>query len=103
MASRIKKGDTVVVIAGSSKGRTGRVLEVDVRNSRVLVEGVNISKKHIKKQGDQAGRIVEKEASVHISNVALWDTEKGKRRKVRIQRDESGQAVRVDRKTGDQV
>jgi large subunit ribosomal protein L24 len=74
MAIRIRKGDTVQVIAGDDRGRTGRVLSVDEEKQRVVIEKVNFVKRHTKarKQGMKSG-IVEKEAPVHISNVMLYD------------------------------
>ena len=75
---KIKRDDTVVVLAGKNKGSTGRVLKVLPVKNRVIVEGVNVIKRHVKAQGDTPGRIVEKEASLHISNVALWNTEEGR-------------------------
>jgi len=100
---RIHKDDVVVVIAGKNKGRTGKVLRVLPTENRVVVEGVAMVKRHMKGQGDQPGRIVEREASIHVSNVALWDAENNKRRKVSLRRTDDGGQVRVDRKSGQQV
>ena len=70
MAKRIKRGDEVVVISGSHKGQRGKVLEIQVSNNRVLVEGVNLVKKHQRKtQENPEGAIIEKEASIHCSNI----------------------------------
>ncbi|MBO94350.1 MAG: 50S ribosomal protein L24 [Opitutales bacterium] len=70
MAKRIKRGDEVVVISGSHKGKRGKVLEVQLTQERVLVEGVNLVKKHQRKtQENPEGSIIEKEASIHCSNV----------------------------------
>lgn len=72
MAKRIKRGDEVVVISGSHKGERGKVLEVQLAKDRVLVEGVNLVKKHQRKtQENPEGSIIEKEASIHSSNVML--------------------------------
>ncbi len=95
---KIKRDDTVVVIAGKHKGRVGKVVEVFPVEGRVVVEGVNRVKRHVKAQGEQAGSIVEKEAPLHVSNVALYAD--GKRVKVGYKTDESGAKVRVNRKTG---
>jgi len=100
---RIHKDDVVVVIAGSDKGRTGKVVRVIPSESRVVVEGVAIVKRHTRGQGDQPGRIVEREAAIHVSNVALWDSEKNERRKVGVRRSDDGGVVRVDRKSGQQI
>ncbi len=95
---KIKRDDTVVVIAGKHKGRVGKVVEVFPVEGRVVVEGINRVKRHVKAQGEQAGSIVEKEAPLHVSNVALYVD--GKRVKVGYKTDESGAKVRVNRKTG---
>jgi large subunit ribosomal protein L24 len=81
--SKIKRNDQVVVIAGKSKGKTGRVLRVIVTKNRVLVEGVGMIKKHVKPnpQRNIAGGILEQEAPIHISNVMLLDSE-GKKTRV---------------------
>ena len=95
---KIKRDDTVVVIAGKHKGRVGKVVEVFPVEGRLVVEGVNRVKRHVKAQGEQAGSIVEKEAPLHVSNVALYVD--GKRVKVGYKTDDSGAKVRVNRKTG---
>lgn len=72
MAARIKKGDQVVVLAGKYRGRAGRVLRVDPKKNRIVVEGVNVIKRHTRPtQRNPKGGILEKEASIHISNVKL--------------------------------
>jgi len=97
---RIKKGDTVIVIAGKDKGKTGRVLQVIPSEGRVVVEGVRRVKRHQKPVGDQPGAIIEKEAPFQISNVAFWDGEQ----RVKIGFAEiDGRKVRVNRKTGAQL
>lgn len=75
--ARIKKGDDVVVLSGGSKGQAGKVLRVNVRAGTVLIEKVNVVKRNVKPQGDRPGGVVEKEAPVHLSNVALWDAAAG--------------------------
>lgn len=75
--ARIKKGDVVVVTSGGSKGQTGKVLRVNARDGLVLVEKVNVVKRAVKPQGERPGGVVEKEAPVHLSNVALWDAAAG--------------------------
>jgi len=99
---RIKRGDTVVVIAGADKGRKGKVLEVrpgEGADCRVVVEGVSLVKRHVKANGDRPGSIVEKEAAIHVSNVALVDAS-GARVKVALREDAEGKKIRVNRKTG---
>jgi large subunit ribosomal protein L24 len=75
--ARIKKGDIVVVTSGGSKGQTGKVLRVNARDGLVVVEKVNVVKRAVKPQGERPGGVVEKEAPVHLSNVALWDAAAG--------------------------
>ena len=72
---KIRVGDTVVVIAGKDKGKTGEVLQVLAKEERVIVEGVNMVTKHVKpSQADPEGGIVNKEAPIHVSNVAFYDS-----------------------------
>lgn len=84
MAGKIKKGDEVYVLTGKSKGVTGKILRVFTKTNKVLVEGANLVKKHMKPnpQAEQPGGIIEKEAPIHISNVALaLPPQKGKEAK----------------------
>jgi large subunit ribosomal protein L24 len=100
---KVKKGDTVVVIAGKDKGAKGKVIAAFPRRDKVLVEGVNRMKKHEKirttQRGSKTGGIVTQEAAIHISNVQLVDSE-GKPTRVGYRRDENGQKVRIARSTG---
>ena len=77
-AFKIKKGDNVVVIAGKDKGKTGAVLKVMPADSRVVVQGVNVAKRHTKPRPGQPGGMVEKELSIHVSNVAHVDPKDNK-------------------------
>lgn len=95
---RIKKGDTVVVIAGRDKNKTGEVLKVLPKESRVLVEGVNVVKKHKKPSQADEGGIVNKELSIHISNVAYLDASTKKPTKIGY-KIEGDNKVRVAKKT----
>ena len=101
--AKIKRDDTVIVIAGKHKGKTGRVLKVLPSDRRVVVEKVNLVKRQVKPQGDRPGGTMEKEASLHISNVALYDGTAKKRVKVGYKRNDEGKRVRVDRKTGAEI
>lgn len=95
---KIKKNDTVLVIAGKEKGKQGVVIEADPKNQRVRIEGINILKKHIKpRQPGERGRIVEKPGFVHISNVMFVDAETGKPTRVNYQMVD-GKKVRFSRK-----
>jgi large subunit ribosomal protein L24 len=78
MAAKIKKGDKVVVLAGRDKGRTGEVIEVRPDQTRALVRGVNMVKRHQRQTANQEGGIISKEAPVHLSNIALADPKDGK-------------------------
>jgi len=80
---KIKTGDAVVVITGKDKGKTGNVTSVIKSNNRVIVEGVNIVKRHRKATQESPGKIEEKEASIHISNIAHIDPESGKATRVK--------------------
>jgi large subunit ribosomal protein L24 len=96
---RIRNGDTVVVIAGKQTGTTGRVVKVLPDTAQVVVEGVKVVKRHTKPQGERPGGIVEKEAPISISNVALWNEAESRRVKVRFEM-RDGKKVRVDKRTG---
>ena len=80
---KIKTGDTVIVITGKDKGKTGNVTSVIKANDRVVVEGVNIMKRHKKATQESPGKIEEIESSIHISNVAHLDPETGKPTRVK--------------------
>ena len=96
----IKKGDRVTVIAGASKGTTGEVLEVLPKINRVIVEQVNVVKKHQKPTNENAGGIIEKAAPIHISNVMHVDPKSGE--PTRIGRKEvDGKLVRYSKKSGE--
>jgi large subunit ribosomal protein L24 len=97
---KIKKGDTVIVISGADKGTTGKVLHVYPELGRVMVEGVNVRKKHQRsRRGDQKGQVIDKPLPVHVSNVQIVDPKKGGPSRIKISR-ESGKAVRIAKKSG---
>jgi len=101
----IKKGDSVVIITGDDKDvkKPRKVLEVYPDKDRVLVEGANIITKHTKPSAQNTkGGIVKKEASVHISNIMLWDAKKGEPTKVKRSR-ETGKLVRISKKSGEVI
>ena len=101
MAARIRKGDTVVVISGASKGRRGEVTMVMPKDERAIVTGVNIATHHVKpnRMGDQGG-IQRREAAIHLSNLKLIDPKTSEPTKVSFRVLEDGRKVRVARKTG---
>ncbi len=101
MASKIKKGDTVKVIAGKDKDKEGKVLAVDTKNNTVLVEGVNMVTKHTKPSAaNQQGGIVTKEAPIHVSNVMY--SAKGQAVRVGFSF-KDGKKVRINKKTGEVI
>jgi len=103
MAAKIKKGDRVVVLTGKDKGRQGPVLQVMPKESRVLVGGINMVKRHTKpSQGDPNGGIKSKEASLHISNVAFIDPKSGAPTRVGFKID-GDKKVRVALKSGEVI
>ncbi len=102
----IKKGDTVLVIAGKDKGVTGKVLRVIKEDSRVLVEGVNRVMRHTKEEtsdrGVKVGGILTVEASIHLSNVMLV-ADDGKATRIGVRQDDEGKNVRISRRTGKDI
>tara|TARA_B110000037_G_scaffold219311_1_gene284240 strand:+ start:2339 stop:2665 length:327 start_codon:yes stop_codon:yes gene_type:complete len=100
---RIKQGDLVKVLAGKDKGRTGKVLRVVSGEDRVFIEGVNLVKRHQKASGEQPGQILEKEAALHISNVAFWNADQNRTVKIGYKMSDDGKKVRIDRKSGNQL
>ncbi len=104
MAARIKKGDQVVVIAGADKGRRGEVLRVMPKEDRAVVQGVNMVKRHTKPTGmGEPGGIIDKEATIHLSNVMLVDPKTDKPTKVGFRVLEGGRKVRVAKATGEVI
>jgi large subunit ribosomal protein L24 len=102
MAAKIKKGDRVVLLAGKDKGRTGNVTKVLPKDSRVVISGLNMVQRHTRpSQGDPQGGIKHKEASVHVSNVAIVDSN-GKPTRVGF-KIEDGKKVRVAKTTGEVI
>ena len=100
---RIRKGDTVVMTTGKDKGRTGEVLRVLPQDNRVLVQGINMMKRHKKPQMGDPGGIQEREATVHISNVAHWDADAQKPTRIGYRVLEDGRKVRVAKRSGEQI
>ncbi|GAC1341439.1 MAG: 50S ribosomal protein L24 [Acetobacteraceae bacterium] len=104
MAARIRKGDTVVVITGSDKGKRGEVLTVMPKDNRAVVQGVNIAKRHTKPTGmGQPGGIIEREATIHLSNIMLVDPKTDKPTRVGFRVLDDGRKVRVNRASGDVI
>ena len=103
MAARIKKGDEVIVISGRDKGKKGSVLRVLMNQKRVLVQGVHLVKRHQRQTQTQQGGILEKEASIHVSNVALIDPEGGEATRVGFRSLEDGRKVRYAKRSGEVI
>jgi len=100
---KIKKGDEVVVLSGRDRGKKGEVLRVLPKESRVVVQGVNVVKRHSRPKPGAAGGIVEKEAALHVSNVALTDPKDGRPTRVGYKLLADGRKVRVARRSGEVI
>jgi large subunit ribosomal protein L24 len=103
---KVKKGDTVVVVAGKDKGAKGKVIASLPKQDRVIVEGVNRIKKHTRistnPRGAKTGGIVTQEAAIHVSNVMVVDSD-GKPTRVGYRKDEDGRSVRISRRSGKDI
>jgi large subunit ribosomal protein L24 len=99
----IKKGDTVIVIAGKDKGKTGKVVRIVREDDKVVVERIAMVKRHRKPQGQEPGGILEKESAIHISNVMLMCPSVHKPTRVGRKKLEDGRHVRVARVSGEVV
>ena len=100
---RLRKGDDVVVISGRDKGKTGSILRVIRSEDRVIVDGINMVKRHTRPSQSQPGGIVNKEAPIHISNVALADPKDGSATRVGYKFLEDGRKVRFAKQSGEVV
>tara|TARA_R110002072_G_scaffold96195_2_gene211711 strand:- start:4574 stop:4891 length:318 start_codon:yes stop_codon:yes gene_type:complete len=103
MAAKIKKGDKVVVLSGRDKGKTGEVIKSIPAESRVIVQGVNMVKRHNRPAQGSPGGIENKELSIHVSNVALADPKSGEATRVGFKILKDGKKVRVATKSGEVV
>lgn len=103
MAAKIKKGDKVVVLTGRDKGRTGEVVRVMPKEARALVRGVNLVKRHQRQTMNQEGGIIQKEAPIHLSNLALADPKDGKPTRVGFKILDDGRKVRIAKRSGDLI
>lgn len=100
----IKKGDTVMVIAGDDKGQKGKVLEIITDTDKALVEGINMVSKHTKPNAKAPqGGILKKEAPIHISNLMLIEPATGKATRIGRKLDEKGKLVRYSKKSGEEI
>ncbi len=103
MAAKIKKGDRVVVLTGRDKGRAGEVVQVMPKEERALVRGVNLVKRHQRQTTTQEGGIIQKEAPIQLSNLALADPKDGKPTRVGFKILEDGRKVRFAKRSGDLI
>ena len=106
MAAKIRKGDKVVVLTGRDKGRSGEVIEMRPGDGRALVRGIHMVKRHQKQSATQEGGIVSKEASVHLSNLALADPKDGKPTRIGFKfvgEGENRKKVRVAKRSGVEI
>ena len=100
----IKTGDTVKAISGNDKGKTGKILSVDLKKGRAIVEGLNMVTKHVKpKASNTQGGIEKKEASIHVSNLMLVDPKTGEATRTGRKLGENGKLVRYSKKTGEVI
>jgi large subunit ribosomal protein L24 len=100
---KIKKGDNVVVISGREKGKTGEVLRVLPAETRVVVQGINVARRHTRPRMGDPGGIVEKELAIHISNVAHIDPQSSRPTRIGYKLLEDGRKVRVARRSGEVI
>ncbi len=100
---KIKREDEVVVLSGRDKGKVGKVLRVLRSDERVVVEGVNVVKRHTKPSRETPGGIIEKEASIHISNLALADPKDGQATRVGYKFLDDGRKVRFAKRSGEVI
>jgi large subunit ribosomal protein L24 len=103
MASKIKKGDKVVVLTGRDKGKNGEVLKIITDTNRALVSGINQIKKHEKPSAAGNGGVVTKESPIHLSNIALMDPKSGKATRVGFVVDKDGKKTRVAKRSGESL
>jgi large subunit ribosomal protein L24 len=103
MAAKIKKGDKVVVLVGRDKGRGGGVLRVMPKEERAIVRGVNLVKRHQRQTAQQEAGIVSKEATIHLSNLAIADPKDGKPSRVGFKILDDGRKVRFAKRSGDVI
>jgi large subunit ribosomal protein L24 len=102
-ASKIKKGDKVVVLAGRDKGKSGEVIEVRPKEHRALVRGVNMVRRHQRQSASQEGGIISKEGPIDLSNIAVEDPKDGKPTRVGFKVLNDGKKVRIAKRSGEQI
>ncbi len=100
---KLKKGDSVVVLAGKDKGRTGQIMQMMLKDGKAIVQGVNMVKRHQKQSQTQEAGVVAKEAAIQLSNIALADPKDGKATRVGIKILDDGKKVRVAKRSGEVI
>ncbi len=100
---KLKKGDRVIVVAGKDKGKSGDVLKMFPNENRAVVSGVNVARRHMKQTAAQEGGIVNKELSIHVSNLAHIDPKDGKATRVGYKVLDDGKKVRVAKRSGEVI
>ena len=103
MAAKIKKGDRVIVTAGRDKGKRGEVRQVMPEDGRAIVAGVNLVRRHMRQTAQTEGGIITKEATIHLSNLAILDPKTGKPTRVGFKVLDDGRKVRVAKSSGDLI
>lgn len=103
MAARIKKGDSVTILTGKDKGKTGQILTVQDQRSRVIVQGVNMVRRHTRPTAQTTGGIIQKEAPIHISNVAHVDPKSSEATRVGFRTLDNGRKVRYAKRSGEVI
>ena len=102
-SAKIRKGDKVIVLTGRDKGRSGEVVVVHPKENRALVRGINMVRRHQKQTAREQGGIITKEATVHLSNLAVADPKDGKPTRVGFKMLKDGRKVRVAKRSGEQI
>ncbi|RYE05955.1 MAG: 50S ribosomal protein L24 [Rickettsiaceae bacterium] len=100
---KVKKGDEVIVITGKDKGKKGKILKIITKLNRAIVSGINLVKKHTKPSQNSEGGIIQKELSIHISNIACVDPKLNSATKIAIKTSIDGLKVRVAKKSGELI
>ncbi len=100
---KLKKGDTVEIVAGKDKGKSGKILKIDHKKSRIIIQGLNMVKKAVKPKSQQdKGGIIDIEAAIDASNV-MFLTKKGEKSRIGFKFDDAGKKIRIAKKTGEEI
>ncbi|HPF46825.1 MAG: 50S ribosomal protein L24 [Kordiimonadaceae bacterium] len=100
---KIRKGDEVIVLAGKDKGKSGEVTKMLISEGRAIVQGINLVKRHTRQTQDSEGGIITKEASIHISNLALKDPKTGKASRIGFKIEKDGTKKRISKASGEAI